>query len=278
MSFGDDPDVLAAKRWLQRRLEDAFTVTAAKCCHALEKCSINYSGYNPYLSDAVLAWRLQSLATVREGFEAILGAIIRTKQYSGVRIQETVSEITWEAIEGFFGWTAEDKTDSAKFKAWIERSGVRICSVDVQLFSPECATQMSLDARLNCDFHKQFERVIDELTTHIISHPEKISEVPSTSDLATPQDIFRYNDDYTSITMGGTNYGLTPNRAKIIETLHKAYLKNLPGCSTRQLLIGIQAPKGRLRDSFRSGEGPRVWKELITNVRKGFYALRFPPQ
>ena len=89
---------------------------------------------------------------------------------------------------------------------------------------------------------------------------------------------FKHSDDYRSITAGGVKYALTTNQALVIEELHRALQKGLSGCSNDHLLERLGNPRSRVRDSFKGGQGPAIWKNLISKVKgsKNMYCLKLP--
>lgn len=140
----------------------------------------------------------------------------------------------------------------------------------------------SLADRLSCDFRIQFEGLLDRLRNRELSdiRTAKSTGTGTFSELPTAdaQNVFVHSEDYRSITVKGEKYNLTTNQALIIKKLHNAYVKKLGSVSTTVLLTSIEAPRSRLRDSFRSGDGPKVWQKLIRQPRRGAYALRLPRQ
>jgi hypothetical protein len=69
---------------------------------------------------------------------------------------------------------------------------------------------------------------------------------------------------------------LSTNQALIVQELHEAHERGLRSVSREQLLSRLGSPNSRVRDSFKSGDGPRVWKSLIISNRKGMYSLNLP--
>jgi hypothetical protein len=86
---------------------------------------------------------------------------------------------------------------------------------------------------------------------------------------------FTHSEDYRCIVIDGTSYSLSSNQALIITELHAAYERGLAGCSGEYLLERLGSPSSRLRDSFRSGDGPKLWGHFIRKVhgKKDLYCL-----
>ena len=79
------------------------------------------------------------------------------------------------------------------------------------------------------------------------------------------------NQSYQIIVFQGREYSLTPQAGAIVKFLHEAGGKPVPRAD-----IQDKTGCGKISDSFRRLDGPRVWKQLIevTKGRKGFYRLR----
>lgn len=79
---------------------------------------------------------------------------------------------------------------------------------------------------------------------------------------------FSHSDDYRTIRFAGREYSLTTNQALIIETLNESRKNGHRSVSKETLLSRIGSPQSRLRDSFRSGDGPALWGKLIVKTPK----------
>jgi hypothetical protein len=81
-----------------------------------------------------------------------------------------------------------------------------------------------------------------------------------------------HSENYQTITANGIRLHASRNAAAVIQALSEARDKGIPYLSKRELESKIGAPSGRLWDSFRAGDGPKI-KKLITATSKGFYKL-----
>jgi hypothetical protein len=86
---------------------------------------------------------------------------------------------------------------------------------------------------------------------------------------------FVHSDDYRFIKFKGSDYVLTPNQSLAVQILYEALQQGLRGVSNTTLLERLGSPTSRLRDSFRSGDGPKLWNVLIVKIpgTKDVYSL-----
>ena len=110
--------------------------------------------------------------------------------------------------------------------------------------------------------------------------PQNPAALHSTAEAVPPGaraiEAFTHGKDYRTIAVAGIQYTLTTNQALIVEELHAAHKKGLSGCSTEHLLDRLGAHRSRVKDSFRGGDGPCIWKSLVVPNGKGFYRLNIP--
>ncbi len=101
---------------------------------------------------------------------------------------------------------------------------------------------------------------------------------PAPSSVARPTPPpFVYSEDYRAITVNGDKYCLTPNQALVFQVLHQYHQLGLAGVAMTILLGRIGSPSSRLRDSFRSGDGPKLWKLIVkAGKMKDMVCLRLP--
>jgi hypothetical protein len=78
------------------------------------------------------------------------------------------------------------------------------------------------------------------------------------------------NESYQTIVFRGREYSLTPQAGAIVRVLYEAGEKPIAKAD-----IQSKTKCGKIADSFRSLDGPQVWRKLInvTKGRKGFYSL-----
>ena len=120
------------------------------------------------------------------------------------------------------------------------------------------------------------EKLPDDWIRGVRRHIETLPEAPpAIQKEAKPLEEceFVYSDDYRAITFKGNKYALTTNQAIVVQALHEAHQHDLAGLSSATLLEKIGSPNSRLQDSFKSGDGPTIWKILITRRAKGLYSL-----
>jgi hypothetical protein len=83
-----------------------------------------------------------------------------------------------------------------------------------------------------------------------------------------------FSDDYRIISVNGkVRYRLTPGQADIVRVLHQSPYRE---ASTHA--IKKQTKCRSLRDSFKTGDGPEIWKNVIVNRPRGFYRLNLTPK
>jgi hypothetical protein len=83
-----------------------------------------------------------------------------------------------------------------------------------------------------------------------------------------------FSGDYRIISLKGQPlYRLTPRQAAIVRVLHQS-----PYYEASTHTIKKQAKCGPIRDSFGSGDGPEIWKNVILNRPRGFYRLNLTPK
>jgi hypothetical protein len=107
------------------------------------------------------------------------------------------------------------------------------------------------------------------------SHNSREAGVPGIDEGLPTRSIFHHSADYRAIKFKGTDYVLTPNQSLVVQVLHEALKEEISGASSTTLSDRLGTPASRLRDSFRSGDGPRLWKTLIVKVprTKDMYKL-----
>jgi len=78
-----------------------------------------------------------------------------------------------------------------------------------------------------------------------------------------------YSDDYRTISFNGQRlYRLTPQQAAIVRVLHESRYYE---ASTQR--IKKQTKCRSIHDSFKRGDGPEIWKNVIVHHSRGFYRL-----
>jgi hypothetical protein len=84
-----------------------------------------------------------------------------------------------------------------------------------------------------------------------------------------------HSDDYQIITFKGQRLYLTPGQAAIVRVLHQS-----PYCEASTKTIRKQTKCGPIHDSFKSGDGPEIWKKVIVHLDhpRGFYRLNLKPK
>jgi hypothetical protein len=83
-----------------------------------------------------------------------------------------------------------------------------------------------------------------------------------------------YSDDYRTIGFNGQRlYRLTPQQAAIVRVLHESRYYE---ASTQR--IKKQTKCRSIHDSFKTGDGPKIWKNVIVNHPRGFYRLNLTPK
>jgi len=68
-------------------------------------------------------------------------------------------------------------------------------------------------------------------------------------------------------------YHLTPRQTAIVKLLHQSRYYE---ASTQK--IRKQTKCGLIHISFKSGDGPEIWKKVIIHHPKGFYRLNLTPK
>jgi hypothetical protein len=288
MGSEDDPSVRAARDLLQDRLEHVFEKTSADCYDRLANLQelypdIGATGYES-IRAGIKRWRENSLECISEGFRSFVALLRESHQDEGETPVELAEMLSWQAIDRAFLWTTKKKSNRTRFKEWITRATAAdaLWVEGLRMVSPKCNRGKGQTTQLNCDFRSQFERLLYQLRKEaFLGKPT--AQSTSTATFSEPpapevQNVFVHGHDYRAVIVKGKKYNLTPNQALVFETLYDAYVKRLPAVSKATLLKSMNAPHSRLRDSFRSGDGPKLWKNLIRRVRRGMYALRLPPQ
>lgn len=83
---------------------------------------------------------------------------------------------------------------------------------------------------------------------------------------------FKHSEDYSSVSLNGKPFTLTPRQAQVIQLLHAAYENGTPEIGSQFILEKIESPNSRLRDTFKSN--PDAWKTLIkAGAKKGTVRL-----
>jgi hypothetical protein len=164
-----DARVAAAKRWLQRRLEEAFSNTSFYCRSKFAEFQyppVTTGEGDPVVRHAVREFRERSLECIPEGFNRLLEAIRTLQQDAGDDLADIAKNLTWEAIDKTFNWTAGDRSNSSRFEDWTTQAEANFEVMGgVVMVSPECNNMpnASLADQLNCDFRTQFERLLNQL-------------------------------------------------------------------------------------------------------------------
>jgi hypothetical protein len=279
MGSEGDARVKAAKDSLQSRLKDVFDKTLYDCHNRLLEFEYPFStgAGDSVVRDAIDDWRAKSLECITKGFESFL-AVTR-----GNARADIARSLTWEAIDQAFNWTGEDRGNSTRFEEWLtEATSMDIVWVyGLRMVSLECNVQnVPQTVQLNCDFRTQFERLLDQLRNEAFSNiPTAQSTKPADSlDASGIQNGFTHSDDYRSVTARDKHYTLTPNQARIIQTLDEAAARGIYAVSTAALRKSIGGTQSRIRDSFRSGDGRKFWEEFVVQTGRGMYVLKLPPR
>jgi hypothetical protein len=114
--------------------------------------------------DAISLWREKSRECITAGFHQLLKVILDLRQGAGDNQADIAKDLAWQVVDQVFNWTAEDKSDSSRFKQWETRAGIwDHWEHDWVMVSPECTELRSIADRLNCDFRAQFERLLNQL-------------------------------------------------------------------------------------------------------------------
>ena len=82
---------------------------------------------------------------------------------------------------------------------------------------------------------------------------------------------FSLSLDYRSLVFRGQSYKLTRQQGQIVKILWDAY-----ECKQFEVsgdLLKKQLNCGKIGDSFRSKDGPKLWNNLVVSTHKGFYKL-----
>jgi hypothetical protein len=87
---------------------------------------------------------------------------------------------------------------------------------------------------------------------------------------------FSHSRDYRNIRYKGRAYLLTPQQAKIIEAIDEPRQRGIYQVGIQE--IRQKSSCGKISDSFRSGDGRKLWMRLLVPVKhcRGFYALNLP--
>jgi hypothetical protein len=90
----------------------------------------------------------------------------------------------------------------------------------------------------------------------------------------TDRPTLEFSDDYQIIRFKGqTLYHLTLRQAAIVRVLHESRYYE---ASTKR--IEKQTNCGSIHDSFNTGDGPEIWKNVIVHQPRGFYRLNLTPK
>ncbi len=313
------PDMEVAKTVLRSQLQEAFEQSVPNCAFGEVEAFRwkveglrQYSG-QPFITDAIEAWKRESLSRVKEGYELLLKTILKLQQHSYKDALEIAGELTGEVINEVFGWNKidevsgqnkADRSDARRFEEWFRRVDDEGFIYLVPGLSKECEKLKSLADQLSCEFKRRFENWLKVLrsqheafpATPAVSTedtesaptgredqpfpdpstPRSTAAVSSDSALAEGQTSFVFGSGYRAVTINGRKLRLTPNQALVVKKLHDAHGKG-QAVTTKELLSEIGAPKSQLRDSFRSADGPELWKNWIARVGRGMYELKLPP-
>jgi hypothetical protein len=282
MESEDDPRVTAAKKLLRSRLEEVFAETSAACHDRLAELEYPPPATgeaDPIFRDAIKTWRERSLECITEGFKSFF---VLTPESQHTARSNIAKNLTWDAINQVFSWTAEDRSNSSRFEEWRRwATSTDFWAVGgLRMVSLECSRLSSLADQLNCDFRTQFERCLNQLENEaFLNSPAAQSTktaVASDSNANGMQSSFAHSEGYRTVTVSGKHYVLTPNQALIIQALHEASVKGTQAVSAAALRKSIGGHRSRIRDSFRSGDGRKLWKKFVTQIGKGMYALKLP--
>jgi hypothetical protein len=105
---------------------------------------------------------------------------------------------------------------------------------------------------------------------------EGVLEQPVSPERSAIAKDFSFSEGYRTVFFGGKSCRLTQQQAVIVRTLHEALETGIPALGAKE--IRKKAECGKISDSFRSGDGPKVWKKLVVSVDgcKGMYKLNLP--
>ena len=284
--MGSDSDRLsAAKRWLLRLLEKAFIDTSLACRSRLDELEYppEATGAGDLIvCDAIRQFRGKSLECIPEGFDRIFAATRELQHGAADDLVGIAKDRTWEVIEQSFNWTTKDRSKPSRFEDWLAQARVNFWVNGVLMVSPECNLEHSpLAERLNCDFRAQFDWLLNQLRDEVLSNPTAQSTKPadsSDSNANRMQSDLVHSDDYRTVTVRDKQYTLTPNQARIIQTLDEAAARGIYAVSTAALRKSIGSPQSRIKDSFRSGDGRKFWEEFVVQTVRGMYVLKLPPR
>jgi hypothetical protein len=90
-----------------------------------------------------------------------------------------------------------------------------------------------------------------------------------------PGSTLEHSDDCRIISFKGQRLHLTPGQAAIVRVLHQS-----PYCEASSHMIKKLTGCSQIRDSFRAGDGPKLWRRVIVpSVHpRGFYRLNLTPK
>jgi hypothetical protein len=70
-----------------------------------------------------------------------------------------------------------------------------------------------------------------------------------------------HSDDYRTISFNGQRLCLTAQQAAIVRVLHLS-----PYCEASTKTIRKQTKCGAISNSFKTGDGPEIWKKVIVHL------------
>jgi hypothetical protein len=82
-----------------------------------------------------------------------------------------------------------------------------------------------------------------------------------------------HSDDYRTISLNGQRLCLTPRQAAIVKLLHQSRYYEATTQTIRK-----KTKCGLIHDSFKTGDGPEIWKNVIVHQPRGFYRLNLTPK
>lgn len=204
-------------------------------------------------------------------FYAIEDAMLRTCIWLPLRYMEigTIKNRQFiherhEHIEGFVGLRPEDcHTVFSKGRARLRRFH-SIDKHDQVLRLSDEPPQPTISVRYNDLVVLQKDREAFE-SLWGLNDPDAVSSLEDEG--------FAHSNDYRHITLGGKEYRLGDNQARILEMLHDASQSRNPWVHGKTLIYesGVNAP--RLRDVFKHRAD---WRDLIISDERGYYRLNVP--
>jgi hypothetical protein len=91
--------------------------------------------------------------------------------------------------------------------------------------------------------------------------------------LGEPAAAIRHNDTFSSVTLNGRSYSLTPGQACAVRLLYDARARGTPDIEHRRIIVHLHQhgySTNRLRDLFMASH---AWGSLVISPRRGLYRL-----